>query len=178
MTVTKSLTPSAVRIFTGHNDANQLTGTENDPSGYITLEGKATMEIVRGLCGATLFNKLPDKARINEASLAFDMTANIFTPCIVNGQWGRSENDNYSIRLYYLNAKDPVSKRSDEAQDDVQMPAERKRSDDETYCTAFIGGPPPPVPVECLMAINGLTSMHSPRSPARSYALRNHDANR
>lgn len=158
MTVIKSSTPSAVRIFAEPNDTSQLTEAEKDPSGSITLEGKATMEIVKGSCGATLFNKMSGQVRINEASLAFDMTAHIFNPCIVDGQWGRSENDYYSIRIYHVK----VSKRDKEAQDDVRKPAEHKRADGHTYCTAYIAGPPPPVPAQCLQAIDGLASKYSP----------------
>lgn len=164
MTAIRSLTPSAVRLFAEHNETIQLTESRKRSSGYITLEGKATMEIVKGSCGATLFNKMSVQVRINEASLAFDMTANIFNPCIVNGQWGRSENDYYSIRFYHLK----VSKRDKEAQDDVRKPAEHKPADGHTYCTAYIAGPPPPVPAQCLQAIDGLASKSRPHHRERN----------
>jgi hypothetical protein len=57
---------------------------------------------VRGACEGTLYNRKSETSRINEATLAVEMTTNIFSKCVINGMWGRWETNDYSIRLLPL----------------------------------------------------------------------------
>jgi hypothetical protein len=60
------------------------------------------LTIVRGACEGTLYNRKSEELRINEATLAVEMTTNIFNKCVINGMWGRWETNDYSIRLLPL----------------------------------------------------------------------------
>jgi hypothetical protein len=133
-----------------------------DPSGYITLGGKRTLELIVGTCGGTLFNKLPTRARINEATLAVEMTDKIYNQCVINGMWGRWETDQYSIRIYYVDRSDSrsLSRHGKVSREALPMPVKDKRSIAGTTCIEDQQpGSSPPVPEDCRGAIDGLTSM-------------------
>jgi hypothetical protein len=152
-----------IRLYAARTFTDQ-SGTEKDPSGYITLQGKQTLELIFGSCGGTLFNKLATRARINEATLAVEMTDKIYNQCVIKGMWGRWETDQYSIRIYYVdrNLSRSRSRHSEGSENRLATPAKPKQKRDAagTTCIEYQQpGPPPPVPEECRSAIDGLTSM-------------------
>ncbi|KAK4122128.1 hypothetical protein N657DRAFT_681940 [Parathielavia appendiculata] len=112
-------------------DCHQLISafSQNDASGYITLEGRQILEMAVGTCAGTLFNKQSTKARVNTGTLAFDMTNKVYNQCVINGMWGRSETDQYSIHIWYLDPKDARSpfRHNAWSTNNVALPAKHKR---------------------------------------------------
>jgi hypothetical protein len=106
---------------------------------------------VKGACAGTLYNKNSESSRINEATLAVEMTTNIFNKCVVNGMWGRWETNDYSIRLLPLDFQPEFGM----IKRDLEVPT---RNTPGTTCipsdTLMVN------PVDCSEAINALYSMY------------------
>jgi hypothetical protein len=71
-------------------------------SNILWIDVNDTTGIERGSCGAVIYNKLNKMGGFPLTTLAFQMTANIFNPCITSGSYGQWWDDSVLIWMYHV----------------------------------------------------------------------------
>ncbi|GAB1314429.1 hypothetical protein MFIFM68171_04639 [Madurella fahalii] len=84
------------------NDCHQVIDgfSQYESSGYITLGPGDSLTIYQGSCEGILINNMKTSININEATVAFNMTAHIFNICITGGMYGGFKTNEITAKLY------------------------------------------------------------------------------
>lgn len=82
---------------------NKIDGVrvELDLSGFINIHGNTVLQYTKGVCEASIINTSKASIQINEATLAWQMTAcrYLLNPCIANHSYGEVILDSVTLWL-------------------------------------------------------------------------------
>lgn len=67
--------------------------------GYITMQVGSNFTLNEGVCKGAVINNSTTPIQIYEATLAWEMTAYLFNPCIANGLFGEFSDQNKTVWL-------------------------------------------------------------------------------